>query len=1135
MGRPPRPDVEALLARSDWIRRVARALVGDDSAFEDVAQEAWVAALRQPPSSGGESADGWFVKVMRNAYLMMRRSEARRARRESSVASADEAPSTDDLFERAELHRVLASLIVGLDEPVRAVVLLHYYEGLSSAEIARRQGVPAGTVRWRLKQGVDQLRRGLDAAYGGRRSRWVRGLMPLAGAWQEPSGTVPWKGVLVMKGTGKAVVAAVLVLAALVVFWRGGRRAPVSGAGASEAQATNRSRAPEVARAEAGRAVVEGTVRVAGRVIADGKPVARAAVRLVDTRVGVELAPAAWADEGGTFQLDVRGADRGTLVATSPGFEPGIVAVDLSDPRARTRLEVTLQACEAVLFGVVRDAAEGPVAGAQVHLVGEPVDMRSPVVSARVTPPVAESDSSGRYEVCVPPGHLGVAVEAAAYGGTVTWLDVRGRYRHDVALSPGAVLSGRVVNDGQPVRHAVVEVGAASPGLLQPFPRRTTTDVDGRFHLEGVAAGRQRVSATASGMALVAPVEVQVVPGVSSAVTLRMQGAARLDGRLTDGRAPVGGATIVAVLEGLGRRSAEAVTAADGTFELARVPRGPVTFLVEGRAAERPARVDVDREVVQGVEVVVSGWGELRGTVTSNGATVARAEVSVEGPALRRNLRTDGRGRFHLRWLRPGTYSIRASSVQAGASSEAATVTVAAGGVADVSVALARVAAISGVVVDRAQRPVGGAAVRIVADDGGEEAWAQAEEDGAFHATGLVGGRQYRFEVRDAYGFALSGAHPALALRPGERATGVRLVVRVERLAISGRVVDGAGAPQSDVRVRTVPDRDGAQPYVGNWAVFPTAVTTPSGAFEIRDVPRGRFALHAQGADGSEAVARAIASGQRGVRIVLEQPGGIEGELIGFQTTPDVWVLRSGVLYLPPIHAEATDQTFRVRGLAPGRYQVSTAAPAEGDLTVVDVRAGETARAVLRSRGGATVSGRIVDFKTGQGVKGMHCHAWLQNGPYRAVQFLPGEQWSDDDGRFVLPVPAGLVGVTCWGNGEPYSDGIVALAANQGGTTKVTVPVVRRTRAVPSSIGASVDWSLRTAKLAAVEDSGPAARAGLRPGDVIVAVDGTPVDRLSLSGVWTLVLDRDPGERVSLIVSRDGQTVAADVTVDKGG
>ena len=47
--------------------------------------------------------------------------------------------SPERLVERVETQRTLASLVVRLDEPYRATILLRYYEGLSAADIARRR------------------------------------------------------------------------------------------------------------------------------------------------------------------------------------------------------------------------------------------------------------------------------------------------------------------------------------------------------------------------------------------------------------------------------------------------------------------------------------------------------------------------------------------------------------------------------------------------------------------------------------------------------------------------------------------------------------------------------------------------------------------------------------------------------------------------------------------------------------------------------------------------------------------------------------------------------------------------------------------------------------------------------------
>jgi protein-disulfide isomerase len=68
----------------------------------------------------------------------------------------------------------LAALILAMPPERRDVVLLRYYEGLNSGEIARRLGTPEGTIRWRLKAAISELRQELE----GPESR--RALLPLS-------------------------------------------------------------------------------------------------------------------------------------------------------------------------------------------------------------------------------------------------------------------------------------------------------------------------------------------------------------------------------------------------------------------------------------------------------------------------------------------------------------------------------------------------------------------------------------------------------------------------------------------------------------------------------------------------------------------------------------------------------------------------------------------------------------------------------------------------------------------------------------------------------------------------------------------------------------------------------------------
>ena len=139
---------EVLLAESRWIHALAHSLVGDPGAADDLVQETWIAALRERPGRG-RPLRPWLAAVLRRLALQRRRSEGRRERRERDSSAREALPSTHALVERVETQRLLASAVLTLEEPYRTTVLLRYYEGRSSAEIAREQGIPAGTVRWR--------------------------------------------------------------------------------------------------------------------------------------------------------------------------------------------------------------------------------------------------------------------------------------------------------------------------------------------------------------------------------------------------------------------------------------------------------------------------------------------------------------------------------------------------------------------------------------------------------------------------------------------------------------------------------------------------------------------------------------------------------------------------------------------------------------------------------------------------------------------------------------------------------------------------------------------------------------------------------------------------------------------------
>lgn len=178
---PFHPD--ALLAHRAFVGTLARSLVRDETAAQDVIQETWLTSLTRPPRSA-DSLRMWLARVTRHKALDARRSEGRRTQRERSVAR-DEADETDEhLRERVALaHRVVAA-VLALREPYRGAILLRYYEGLTPSEIAKRRGVPAGTVRAQLTRALQLLRHELEGEFGGDRTACGVALLEIARHWE---------------------------------------------------------------------------------------------------------------------------------------------------------------------------------------------------------------------------------------------------------------------------------------------------------------------------------------------------------------------------------------------------------------------------------------------------------------------------------------------------------------------------------------------------------------------------------------------------------------------------------------------------------------------------------------------------------------------------------------------------------------------------------------------------------------------------------------------------------------------------------------------------------------------------------------------------------------------------------------
>lgn len=176
----PPPELPDLIDHSRFVRNLARRLLRDDDAAEDVVQETMLAAVKARPSTG-RSLRPWLATVARNVIRKRHRGKERLRRREQVASKPEALTSTADLAARAEILQRVVDAVLSLDEPNRSAVLLRYYEDLPPREIAKRLGVGVETVRGRLKRAVKQLRARLDGADPRGRAGWMPAVAGLCG------------------------------------------------------------------------------------------------------------------------------------------------------------------------------------------------------------------------------------------------------------------------------------------------------------------------------------------------------------------------------------------------------------------------------------------------------------------------------------------------------------------------------------------------------------------------------------------------------------------------------------------------------------------------------------------------------------------------------------------------------------------------------------------------------------------------------------------------------------------------------------------------------------------------------------------------------------------------------------------
>lgn len=130
---------------------------------EDLLQEVFVQVWRQASNYSADrgSPEAWIINIARSRAIDKIRSIRRMEKSFVLTGDPARAESSDNVESSAaesEVRLTMNSALASLPEAQRRVLELAYFDGLSQSEIAARLAEPLGTVKTRMRSGIQRLR-----------------------------------------------------------------------------------------------------------------------------------------------------------------------------------------------------------------------------------------------------------------------------------------------------------------------------------------------------------------------------------------------------------------------------------------------------------------------------------------------------------------------------------------------------------------------------------------------------------------------------------------------------------------------------------------------------------------------------------------------------------------------------------------------------------------------------------------------------------------------------------------------------------------------------------------------------------------------------------------------------------------
>jgi RNA polymerase sigma-70 factor, ECF subfamily len=171
LGALAAEDLTALAELYDRYGRLAYSLayriLGESEAAEDVVQDAFLSAWRGALSYRRDRGNprAWLLSIVHHrAVDILRRKTTFRP---APLEAAELHPSDDDTAATAESNveqRTVREALEALPQAQRRTIELAYFGGYTHVELSELMGVPLGTVKGRMRIGLQKMRRALEGS-----------------------------------------------------------------------------------------------------------------------------------------------------------------------------------------------------------------------------------------------------------------------------------------------------------------------------------------------------------------------------------------------------------------------------------------------------------------------------------------------------------------------------------------------------------------------------------------------------------------------------------------------------------------------------------------------------------------------------------------------------------------------------------------------------------------------------------------------------------------------------------------------------------------------------------------------------------------------------------------------------------